>query len=211
MDAAEFDVGRLKARDGAEWRRLQEAYARRIWFYLKRMVGSADEAEDLCSETFLGALRGIERFDERFNVEQYLFGIARNKAIDHLRRRRGGPQMEAGEGEGAGFFAAVPSHLPGPTARAEGVEKILRQRDALTAVLREFAADLWRAGDLRRLAAVEMTFLLNWKHRRIAERLGMSDEKAVAGIKFRAIREIQERLRRRDPGRSLFSGLWESR
>ena len=38
----------------------------------------------------------------------------------------------------------------------------------------------------------------------------MEDEKAIAGIKFRAIRDLQARLRRRDPRKTLFSGLWEA-
>jgi hypothetical protein len=57
--------------------------------------------------------------------------------------------------------------------------------------------------------AIELCFLKDWKHRDIARRVGIDDEKAIAGIKFRAIRDLQGRLRRRDPRKTLFSGLWE--
>ena len=68
--------------------------------------------------------------------------------------------------------------------------------------------DLRDKGDYRKLMAIELCFLTTRKHRDIAQRLGLEDEKAIAGIKFRAIRELQGRLRGVDPRKTLFSGLW---
>jgi hypothetical protein len=86
----------------------------------------------------------------------------------------------------------------------------MRQRGALVTCLQELAHELWEKRDYKRLMAIEMCFLKDWKHRRIADRIGIDDEKAIAGIKFRAIRDLQVRLRKRDPRKTLFSGLWES-
>ena len=74
-----YDLQKLQALDQGEWARLQSDYFHRIYFYVKRQINDPDAAEDVTSETFLGALKGIERFDERYNVEQFLFGIARKK------------------------------------------------------------------------------------------------------------------------------------
>jgi hypothetical protein len=104
----------------------------------------------------------------------------------------------------------VPSEAPPSQRIIESREKILRQKGALIAGLKELVAELWQKEDFQRLMAIELCFLTEWKHRRIAERLGIADEKAIAGIKFRAIRELQARLRQRDPRRTLFSGLWEA-
>ena len=70
--------------------------------------------------------------------------------------------------------------------------------------------DLWESRDFRRLKTIELIFLRRWRHRPIADLLGYQDEKAIAGVKFRAIRDWQDRLRRRDPNKTLFSKLWES-
>ena len=42
-----------------------------------------------------------------------------------------------------------------------------------------------------------------------AQRFGIADEKAVAGIKFRAVERLRSMARQRDPNHSLFLGLWE--
>jgi DNA-directed RNA polymerase specialized sigma24 family protein len=137
-------------------------------------------------------------------------GIARNKVIDYLRRKRPEVHMADREDDSTGFFGSVPSEAPPSQRIIESREKILRQKGALIAGLKELVAELWQKEDFQRLMAIELCFLTEWKHRRIAERLGIADEKAIAGIKFRAIRELQARLRQRDPRRTLFSGLWEA-
>ncbi len=206
----DLDIERLRVLDPTEWERLQAEYHDRIFGYVKRQVNDTDTAADLVQETFLGAVRGIRNFDTQYNIEQFLMGIARNKVIDHLRRRR--PEITIGEkeDESTGFFGAMPGDTPTSPRQAEAREKVMRQRGALVTCLQELAHELWEKRDYKRLMAIEMCFLKDWKHRPIADRIGIDDEKAIAGIKFRAIRDLQVRLRKRDPRKTLFSGLWES-
>jgi hypothetical protein len=77
----DLDIGLLKSLDDKEWERLQAEYHDRVYGYIKRQIGDPDLAEDLTQDTFLGAVRGIRNFDTRYNVEQFLMGIARNKVI----------------------------------------------------------------------------------------------------------------------------------
>ena len=203
-----FDIARLRSLDQGEWSRLQSEYFTRVYYYVKRQVRTPDDAEDVTSETFLGAIKGIDRFDERYNIEQYLFGIARKKVIDFL--RRGGHEVKIKEDEvSSSFFGNVPSDTPTPNHVLVAREKVDRQRTALVGILKDYVATLWEARDFKRLKTVELIFLANWKHRRISDLLAYQDEKAVAGVKFRAIKEFQDRLRLRDPNRTLFSRLWE--
>lgn len=205
----EYDIERLRALDADEWTRLQRDYFHRVYFYVKRQIPDADVAEDVASETFLGALKGIARFDERYNVEQYLFGIARKKTIDWLRRSKGEVRIPDDDEDSSSFFGNVPAPDLTPDQLSVAREKVERQRDALVEILREYVGELWQRGDFKRLMTIELVFLCNWKHRRIAELLGYQDEKAIAGVKFRAIRDFQDRLRRRDPNKTLFSRLWD--
>lgn len=203
-----YDIPKLKALDQDEWARLQKDYTSRVYYYVKRQLRDADSAEDVVSETFLGALRGIERYDDQYNIEQFLFGIARKKVIDHM--RRGGHEYNITEDEDqSSFFGNVPGRTESPADIAVAREKVERQKGALVEILREWVGELWDQRDFKRLKAIELIFLTNWKHKRISDYLGYLDEKAVAGVKFRAIRDFQERLRLRDPNRSLFSKLWE--
>ena len=64
--------------------RLHGAMVRR---YLQRFVGR-EEADDLLQVVFLEVWRSRESIDPTRPLEAWLFGIARKRAIDHLRRRR---------------------------------------------------------------------------------------------------------------------------
>ena len=55
--------------------------------YLRRFV-DPEEADDLLQVVFLEVWRSRERIDPSRRLEAWLFGIARKRAIDHLRRRR---------------------------------------------------------------------------------------------------------------------------
>jgi RNA polymerase sigma-70 factor (ECF subfamily) len=67
---------------------LYQAYGPALLVYLRRLAGRRDLAEDLLQETFVQALRGLNRLDEVASPRAWLFTIARNVGISALRRRR---------------------------------------------------------------------------------------------------------------------------
>jgi len=77
------------ARAGAEpaYRELIRRYERPIFSLLYRMVRDRELAEDLAQETFVKALNAIESYRPEFKFSSWIFKIANNAAIDHLRRR----------------------------------------------------------------------------------------------------------------------------
>jgi RNA polymerase sigma-70 factor (ECF subfamily) len=79
----------LAARAGREaaYRELIRRYERPIFALLFRMVRDRELAEDLAQETFIKALNAIESYRPEFKFSSWIFKIANNAAIDHLRRR----------------------------------------------------------------------------------------------------------------------------
>jgi RNA polymerase sigma-70 factor (ECF subfamily) len=77
------------ARNGREaaYRELIRRYERPIFALLFRMVRDRELAEDLAQETFIKALNAIESYRPEFKFSSWIFKIANNAAIDHLRRR----------------------------------------------------------------------------------------------------------------------------
>ena len=55
--------------------------------YIFRLVGSRDAATDLSQEVFLKVFVSLGSFDPRYRFTTWLYRIASNSAIDHLRRR----------------------------------------------------------------------------------------------------------------------------
>jgi RNA polymerase sigma-70 factor (ECF subfamily) len=79
----------LLAREGREsaYRELVRRYERPIFSLLYRMVRDRELAEDLAQETFVKALNAIESYRPEYKFSSWIFKIANNAAIDHLRRR----------------------------------------------------------------------------------------------------------------------------
>jgi RNA polymerase sigma-70 factor, ECF subfamily len=79
----------LMARAGREaaYRELIRRYERPIFALLFRMVRDRELAEDLSQETFIKALNAIESYRPEFKFSSWIFKIANNAAVDHLRRR----------------------------------------------------------------------------------------------------------------------------
>jgi len=79
----------IDARLGREsaYRELVRRYERPIFSLIYRMVRDRELAEDLSQETFVKALNAIESYRPEYKFSSWIFKIANNAAIDHLRRR----------------------------------------------------------------------------------------------------------------------------
>lgn len=67
---------------------LVRRYQSRIVAHVSRMVGSREDALDLSQEIFLKVFGALDRYNPSFKFSTWLFRIAGNAAIDHLRKRR---------------------------------------------------------------------------------------------------------------------------
>ncbi len=78
-----------RAREGREpaYRELIRRYERPVFSLVFRMVRDRELAEDLTQETFVKALNAVESYRPEFKFSSWIFKIANNAAIDHLRRR----------------------------------------------------------------------------------------------------------------------------
>lgn len=71
-----------------EFDRVFRLYADKLGRFLAQIVADRWLAEDLIQETYLAAWRGRQGLEDISNVEAWLFAIARNRALQALRRRR---------------------------------------------------------------------------------------------------------------------------
>jgi RNA polymerase sigma-70 factor, ECF subfamily len=70
------------------YRELLARYERPVFSLVYRMVRDRTTAEDLAQEAFIRAFNAIDRYDPAYRFSNWIFKIAHNHAIDHLRRRR---------------------------------------------------------------------------------------------------------------------------
>jgi RNA polymerase sigma factor (sigma-70 family) len=204
------DIARLRAYDDEEWLRVERTYCGRLMAYVARRVADAQAREDVVQEAFLGAVRGIGSFDEVYTFEQYLFGICRNRTIDHLRRRR---TRGLGAAEDSDDLRPGIEDLAREVATPSGIvhsSQVAHEgHELLVRVLRDWVQETWQLGEFVRLMVIEALLGAGWRNRDTWERFGLRDETAVAGIKFRALKRMRELARRRDPSGERVPALAE--
>jgi RNA polymerase sigma-70 factor (ECF subfamily) len=88
LSTTENAIARLKRGDLDGLTAILSRYQHRLYRYLLRIVQEPAAAEDLLQQTWLRLMEKIGRYDERSSFETWMFAVAHNLAIDHLRRKR---------------------------------------------------------------------------------------------------------------------------
>ncbi|HEV3468722.1 MAG TPA: sigma-70 family RNA polymerase sigma factor [Pyrinomonadaceae bacterium] len=104
---------------------LVRRYQRPIVAYVYRMVGDYDAALDLTQEVFIKVYGSLGRYRPEFKFSTWIYRIAHNAAIDHL-RRQGGVRTEDLEVEAEGgrtFEKPLASSAPTPEQLSERSER----------------------------------------------------------------------------------------
>jgi RNA polymerase sigma-70 factor (ECF subfamily) len=121
----------LRKRDLALLNELVERYQYRLGRYLIYLTARRESVDDWVQETWLRVLDRGAQYDGRSRFETWLFSIARNLAVDDLRRKQGLSLDAAGDGPldpSSPFLAA---------ARSEDAVRLGAALDSLEPIYRE--------------------------------------------------------------------------
>ena len=77
----------LRAGDPAAYRWFVDSNSANVYNLALKLLGDEQEAEDVLQETFLSAFRAIDRFEGRSKLSTWLYRIAYNASLMHLRKR----------------------------------------------------------------------------------------------------------------------------
>jgi RNA polymerase sigma-70 factor (ECF subfamily) len=79
---------REPARKNYAFNLITRKYQERLYWHIRKMVVSHDDADDLVQNTFLKAWESMESFREEAQLFTWLYRIATNEALTFLRRKR---------------------------------------------------------------------------------------------------------------------------
>ena len=80
-------VAAARTGEEAAYRELLRRYERPVFSLIYRMVRNREQAEDLSQETFIKVLNALATYRPEYKFSSWVFKIANNAAIDHLRKR----------------------------------------------------------------------------------------------------------------------------
>jgi RNA polymerase sigma-70 factor (ECF subfamily) len=111
-----------RAREGREsaFRELIGRYQRPVFSLIVRLVRDREQAEDLAQDTFIKVLNALDRYDPSYKFSSWIFKIAHNTALDHLRKKQpellsldGSPHAATeAEAEASSFTAVSATETP---------------------------------------------------------------------------------------------------
>ena len=186
---AEAERGLIEAAqrgDQGAFGELVRLYDRRVLRIALRILRSPDEAQDAYQEAFLKVYRKLDSFRFQCRFHTWLYRIATNVCLDHLRRRKARPEftlLEAPESGGPSLADTVRDRSPAnsPERALDNREKAGRIAQAL-----ELLSDRER-----------MVFTLRhyegMRLRAIGEACSMSEESAKQCL-FRATKKLRKEL-----------------
>jgi len=200
-EAERYLLQQIRQGDSQAWRQLVDRYQGRLVAFARGRLPPSAEAEDFVQDTFLGFLRMLSHFREQASLETFLFSILRRKIVDHFRGRAVHvcllqDVLPARAGSSVGPCDAAEQLCSGePTAswHARRHEQRDLQEEALTTALRELIDGYKHSLNFRDLQVVEMIFYCQFRNKDVARVAGL-DEKRVALIKHRCIKQIQQRV-----------------
>jgi RNA polymerase sigma-70 factor, ECF subfamily len=110
-------AGRL---DGFE--ELVRRYQRPITGYVFRMVGEYESALDVTQEVFIKVYNSLHKYSPEYKFSTWLYRIAHNAAVDHLRRNSITPQSLEAENADGSFQIQIESRASSPEQDRERSE-----------------------------------------------------------------------------------------
>ena len=189
LEARDPDVRlMLQVRDDVQgaFETLVERYQHRLVGVMVHLVGRVEEAEDLTQEVFLRIYRARKGYKPRAKFSTWLFTIANNLALNHLRGKGRGPTVSAGS-DGTSSRASRP--VEERVLAREGTPSAQMRKVELSDVVRE-ALDV--LGEDQKLAVLLNKFE-DMSYAEIAEIMGRS-EAAVKSLLARARNHLREQL-----------------
>jgi RNA polymerase sigma-70 factor, ECF subfamily len=181
MDEETVDRLVIEAKGGntAAFAGIFDEYAAPIYRFIASRVKSPSDAEDLTQLVFVKALEALPRYEARgIPFGGWLFRLARNTVIDHVRTRHDHVDLESA------------SHQPGADAGPDEVTVARQELD-------EVAAALATLTDEQR-DAIALRFFAGLSAREAAEVMG-KQEGTIRGLQFRAIAALRRQLRIDEP------------
>jgi RNA polymerase sigma-70 factor, ECF subfamily len=190
------------------WEELIARYEGRLLAFIERRLRDRATSEDVVQETFIGFLNSLPNFDERRELQTYLFTIASHKLTDHLRRQGRHPLKTVSSDSSGDILQQQLDDQPAASSVARSHERRELEDGAITRCLGQIINQWKEKGDWARLKVLELLWVKGWANRDVAAFLKVSEQQ-VANYRFAAVKKLGEHIRNAGLSVEVFPELYE--
>ena len=185
-------ISQIRAGSDRAWEQLIQRYEGRLLAFADRKLHDRATSEDVVQETFIGFLTSLPNFDERRELQTYLFTIAAHKITDQLRRKGRRPVLNGSESEEL-LGQQVDADQRSVSSAARSRERRELESAAIVRGLRQMI-ETWRdKGDYTRIQVLELLFVKGWANRDVAKFLKVTEQQ-VANYRFAAVKKLHDQM-----------------
>src|SRR5262245_12210765 len=186
-------IQRIREGDSHAWDQLIARYEGRLLAFVNRRLHDRAASEDVVQETFVGFLNSLPNFDDRRELQTYLFTIASHKLTDHLRRTGRHPLQHVSEGPNDILHQKLDGHKAA-SSQARSKERKKLESEAVARALGQILRKWQEDGDFDRLKVLELLFVKGWANCDVAAHLKIKEQQ-VANFRFAAVKKLTESIK----------------
>src|SRR2546421_7144549 len=139
-------IQQIRTGEPRAWESLIAGYEGRLLAFVERRIHDRTSSEDVVQETFVGFLNSLPNFDDRRELQTYLFTIASHKLTDHLRRKGRHPLQHVSDGPSDILHQKLDEHKAA-SSQARSRERKALESEAVTQALRRILEKWQSDGD----------------------------------------------------------------
>jgi len=204
-DSDRLIIAQIRQGDAHAWEDLIARYEGRLLAFVNRRLHDRAASEDVVQETFVGFLNSLPNFDDKRELQTYLFTIASHKLTDHLRRSGRHPLQHISDGPDDLLHQKADAHKAA-SSLARGKERMELEGQALAECLGRLLKEWQENGDYLRIKVLELLFVKGWANCDVADFLKVSEQQ-VANFRFAALKKLGERIREAGLPEAVFPEL----
>src|SRR5580698_2493553 len=122
-DSDRLLIQQIRQGDSRAWETLIARYEGRLLAFVQRRLRDRSASEDVVQETFVGFLTSLPNFDDRRELQTYLFTIASYKITDQLRRKGRRPQFSDSDSGDEALRGKIDANQLTASSAARGSEQ----------------------------------------------------------------------------------------
>lgn len=158
------------------FRKLVANYKERLYWHIRKIVISHDDADDVLQNTFIKIFRGIDNFKQESQLFSWMYRIATNESISFINKRAKENNVDISE-----YQYGLTSNLDSDS---------LFTGDEIQIILQKAIATL----PTKQQLVFNMKYFDNLKYKQISEILETS-EGALKASYFHAVKKIEEYIK----------------